>query len=351
MAWSSTESVCSSKTVYIQLSVLLLLSTSIYMFLYSRIEVKAFTIEKISDIQKSLYRKEGKVQIGQGIRSHPDTEQGYNRSELLLTLFTSWTTKAEKYICHNNTIRNWLEFKPVIQPILFTNETLLKEEAVEKGWDVLPIRMSGRGVPILKYMYRDVMEKYVSPFYAYSNGDILYSHTLIDTLKAVMNSSYLLNDKPIMIVGRRTNVQNVTSEEAISGKIVNKTANIRGKLFTVWGEDYFITSANYPWMSIPEVIIGRRAYDNWLVLNARKRNHVTIDATITLLGLHQTTKAGNSEGFKADNPGYNHNLLSRMYHRLNYDVGCTSCIEFYTRYHDNLIEILKRNISKSCFPL
>ncbi|OWF55608.1 hypothetical protein KP79_PYT11298 [Mizuhopecten yessoensis] len=198
---------------------------------------------------------------------------------------------------------------------------MLKKEAVAKCWDILPIRKSGRGVPILKYMYRDVMERYVSPLYAYSNGDILYSHSLIDTLKAVMNSSYLPNDKPIMIVGRRTNVQNVTSEEAISGKSVNKTANIRGKLFTVWGEDYFITSANYPWMSIPDVIIGRRAYDNWLVLNARKQNHVTIDATHTLLALHQTTEAGNSEGFNADNPGYNHNLLSRMYHRPHYGAG------------------------------
>ena len=71
-------------------------------------------------------------------------------------------------------------------------------------------------------------------------------------------------------------------------KILSKT----GKLFTAWGEDYFITNSNYPWKDCPEVVVGRVAYDNWLVLNANKRRHTTIDATRTLLALHQTTKKG-----------------------------------------------------------
>jgi hypothetical protein len=51
-----------------------------------------------------------------------------------------------------------------------------------------------------------------------------------------------------------------------------------------------------PWKDCPEVVVGRVAYDNWLVLNANKRRHTTIDATRTLLALHQTTKKGNGEG-------------------------------------------------------
>jgi hypothetical protein len=70
-----------------------------------------------------------------------------------------------------------------------------------------------------------------------------------------------------------------TSGQSFHGIIkISKT----GKLFTAWGEDYFITNSNYPWKDCPEVVVGRVAYDNWLVLNANKRRHTTIDATRTL---------------------------------------------------------------------
>jgi hypothetical protein len=29
-----------------------------------------------------------------------------------------------------------------------------------------------------------------------------------------------------------------------------------GKLFTAWGEDYFITNSNYPWKDCPEVVVN-----------------------------------------------------------------------------------------------
>jgi hypothetical protein len=44
------------------------------------------------------------------------------------------------------------------------------------------------------------------------------------------------------------------------------------------------------------VAIGRVAYDNWLVMNANKRRHTTLDATRTLIALHQTTRKGDYEG-------------------------------------------------------
>ncbi|XP_069113646.1 uncharacterized protein [Argopecten irradians] len=415
MTGSGNGGACSGKGVYLKLTVLFLLSSTIYVYLYSSITMQTFAIGEvmkgtINDIQRWRDKMEGWVQMigggGSQINAkfvknasfaenmqnksklevrHRVSEQ-YNNSvsgtkkpskstflhqkptrsfvknstgssvggktEVLLTLFTSWPTKAEKYTCHNNTIKNWAQLKPHIQPVLFTQETLLAEEATEKGWAVLPVRKAGRGVPILKYMYKDAMERYNSTFYAFSNGDILYSQSLIETLQTVLKSSQIPKGKPMMIIGRRTNVQDMTSAEAVSGDKVQKTAKVRGKIFTVWAEDYFITSANYPWKDIPEVVIGRRAYDNWLVSNARKQKHVTIDATDTLVALHQTTKAGNQEGFKADNPEYNHNLLRRMYRHLHYAAGLTSCADYYTRYHEKRqIQILKRTVPRSCFPV
>jgi hypothetical protein len=69
----------------------------------------------------------------------------------------------------------------------------------------------------------------------------------------------------MLIVGQRTNVKHASAENASSHENIIKISKT-GKLFTAWGEDYFITNSNYPWKDCPEVVVGRLAYDNWLVL-------------------------------------------------------------------------------------
>jgi hypothetical protein len=50
----------------------------------------------------------------------------------------------------------------------------------------------------------------------------------------------------MIIVGQRTNVKNVNEQQASTHENIMKISKT-GKLFTEYGEDYFITNANYPW--------------------------------------------------------------------------------------------------------
>jgi hypothetical protein len=273
-----------------------------------------------------------------------------NANKTLLTLFTTWKASSEKYTCHNNTVNNWNLLKPFVQPIMFTNEADLSCRLAKMGWKVLPISKEQKGVPVLKQMFLDTISTYNSTFYAYANGDILFTDTLLITLMATLNSN-INKSQSLMIIGRRTNVDNVTSTNAENQSTLMETVVSRGSLFTTWGEDYFITMKNFPWKDIPEVIVGRPAYDNWLVLDARKRGNV-IDATETLLAVHQTTIHGNYEGVKHQDKDYNHNLLVKMYRHLHYAAGRTSCAEFITRYNTSDIpNIQRRTINQRCFPL
>jgi hypothetical protein len=45
---------------------------------------------------------------------------------------------------------------------------------------------------------------------------------------------------PMLIVGQRTNVKNVSEQQASTHENIMKISKT-GKLFTAWGEDYFIT--------------------------------------------------------------------------------------------------------------
>lgn len=267
----------------------------------------------------------------------------------LLTLFTSWNDSPSKYHIHNITINNWLSLRPFVIPVLFTNETTLAEHCSSRGWEVLPISAAAAGgIPVLKNMYIDVMDRYNTTFYAYANGDILFTERLIDTLISILGTSENFTN-PALIVGQRTNVKNLTLQEGRSWKSIREIASARGKLFTGWAEDYFITPTSYPWHEMPEVVIGRRAYDNWLVYNGRKAEYNVIDATKTLLAVHQTDEAGNFEGHHHKDGDYNHNLLSKIYKRIKYNAGIIECIDRYTEIDKNKKFLVKsKTLPRSC---
>ncbi|XP_052061777.1 uncharacterized protein LOC127701844 [Mytilus californianus] len=352
---------------HFRILVLCMFCTVVYAYLYINIAYRTETISKMMDntlgdlqylqsnlekllrpINTKLNRNTINTDRDEIIRNEKRIDR---KSKHLLVLFTTFTTKSEKYVCRNNTINNWISFGTVVKPVFFSDDQNLSKEIKEKGWDVIPPTKTAVGVPILKYMYLEVMKRYSAHFYGYVNGDILLTQNLIDSLQFIFNSN-VNQSEPMLIVGQRTNVKEVTAEQASTFENITKVSKT-GILFTPWGADYFITNAVYPWKECPEVVIGRRAYDNWLILNARKRNHTTIDATETLLALHQTTKAGNVEGHTHSNGNFNDKLLRTLYKRINYAAGLTSCTTYTTTRYETTkeIQLLKRKIGKTCFPI
>ena len=260
---------------------------------------------------------------------------------VLITLFTTWTNSPKLHLCHNNTVRNWNQLKPFVRPIIFTNDTELSQDMSHRKWDVLPIRKEATGRPVLKYMYVDAIKHSPSSFYAYANGDLLFTEGLRDTLIAVQNSDVFDKTRYLLIVGTRTNVKDVTSHESRDTMGISDVSK-RGRLFTPEGIDYFITNGTYPWSTIPEIVIARGGYDNWILHNSRNIGHVTIDATKTLLALHQSA----SYIYKPDrspNSNYNRDLLFKLFKQTHYKTGICTCTDFITDYdHRHEIIIKKR---------
>ncbi|KAK3599738.1 hypothetical protein CHS0354_037211 [Potamilus streckersoni] len=272
-----------------------------------------------------------------------------NGTRPLLTLFTTWRESKDKYTVHNITLLNWISLRPLIVPVVFTNETSTAEQCSQKGWKVLPVRAAAaKGAPVLKYMYLDVMKQFDSKFYAFANSDILFTDKLVETLLAVLKENSTFNGHTL-IVGKRTNVNNLTESEGSSWRGLESVSKKRGMLFATYAEDYFITSASYPWKDIPDIVIGRKAYDNWLVLNARRMKYRVLDATETILAVHQTTNAGNFEGQKNPDADYNMKLLVKLYKKVQYAAGYTECVELFTKKDKNKISITRRlKLEKHC---
>lgn len=262
------------------------------------------------------------------------TRQRPEAGKPILTLFTSWDSNETKHMVHNNTVTNWIMLKKYVNPIIFTNDTHYTKLCKDAGWDVFPISHYAAGsAPVLKTMFLQAMENYNTSFYAFANGDILFEDGLIDTLTLMLEEMPLENmTRPMLIIGRRTNVKYLSKNDASSYKNLRNAARSKGQLFLVNAEDYFITSRNFPWKDIPPLVIGRPAYDNWLVAYARRANFTVVDASETILAVHQTTSAGNWEGHKRKFSNYNDILLKRLKLPRRYRNGETWCAPLRTSY-------------------
>ncbi|GAB1609618.1 uncharacterized protein LOC115217495 [Argonauta hians] len=255
-------------------------------------------------------------------------------SKPIITMFTSWEDNETKYIVHNNTVSNWAGLKKYVNIIIFTNSSQYKKLCEDAGWTVYPItHYAAGGAPVLKSMFLKAMKEFNTTFYAFANGDILFEDGLIDTLFMVMEDMSLDNaSNPLLLIGRRTNVKHLSRKDAATHKSLRGVVRQKGRLFLANAEDYFITNRNYPWKDIPNLVIGRPAYDNWLVAHARRSNFTVVDGTDTILAVHQTTNAGNWEGHKRKFSNYNDVLLRKLKLPRRYRTGETGCTLLRTAY-------------------
>ncbi|KAJ8317245.1 hypothetical protein KUTeg_005149 [Tegillarca granosa] len=179
--------------------------------------------------------------------------------------------------------------------------------------------------------YLLTLQKIKAEFYAFSNADIIFTDSLGETLEAI--GSHNLSGH-VYITGQRSDVKNVTRTEAISFPKLTQ-AEKRGELHIPFAEDYFITDRKFPWERIPELVIGRQYYDNWMSYNARMKRYWAVDATSTILAVHQTVDRGSFEHRilkDQKNRFYNFNLLMNKTtaKEPNFESGLTTCLEYFT---------------------
>lgn len=265
----------------------------------------------------------------------------------VITLFTTWpeTNDTEKMSIHKRTLKNWASLKPKVEIVVFTNSTQDAKTAEKYGADVLPIlKHYGGGAPVLGWMFEMVKKGHmISSLYGYVNSDILFTDRFILTLEAIIRSKGL--NKPFFIVGRRINVKGVNDNETETFRDIETVAKQRGELFGANAEDFFISNAAFPWPKIIDVVVGRLAYDNWIVGHVICNMKIdVIDVTDTVTSVHQTSAAGgNFEGFKNKNAHYNNALFKKKGITPKFESGFTICAPELTFM--NLcgeIQVLKR---------
>ena len=142
------------------------------------------------------------------------------------------------------------------------------------------------GTPFLQSMFQQLETDFCTPSYyiGYINANILFDHQLITTFKAILKASQdQMIHRRLLIMGRCTDVNMFSMTIDAMGAEDNYLNFVQqvgreglgaficqlqkwGELFQNNAQDFFIIrQGSLDWTKIPDFVIGRPGYDNWLV--------------------------------------------------------------------------------------
>lgn len=311
------------------------------------------------DLTKDLPPRPRPLDDGQstvGMTDEPDTDP-----PLLLSAFTTLFDKdrsdpigEQKYMIQRNTLAAFAALGPQAEMTVFTTSEQVERLCDELGPSVTcsrDFKSNLHGTPLLKSMFLSVERRTKAPFYGYLNADILFDGVLLKAIRTVQRGikAGILHSR-VLIVGRRTNFDMPMKLDADSPLVINSKDDLptvramaaRGRLFQTDAQDFFfIHRDSFHWNKIPDFVIGRLAYDNWLVDHAYHDNLDRVDISRTVYAVHQTGADGNKAGHKKRmDTDWNKHLVTRL--GGGYDHGHTHHANWETRWHNSAMKLSPR---------
>jgi hypothetical protein len=203
----------------------------------------------------------------------------------MLTIFTTPKPfKGHISIIQKNAITSWTRLKPRCEVILIGDDEGVGETASEIGVQhISRVEKSEFETPLLSSVFDSAAKAAKNDILVYVNSDIILLNDFVCAVKRAHTR------RPFLMTGRRWDL-NVDEPLDFSGKDwdykLRTRAKKEGKLRHVEYTDYFAALRNF-WFGMPPFIVGRPAWDNFMIFRARKRHYSVIDATYATTVIHQ----------------------------------------------------------------
>ncbi|KAH9251401.1 hypothetical protein BASA81_010827 [Batrachochytrium salamandrivorans] len=218
------------------------------------------------------------------------------------------------------------------------------------------VRTNKYGFPFLKDMFIQAQSLVPDAHtFTYFNGDLVFNQSFVGTMDAIVASSRQQSHLPFSLrpvkprflaVGLRTNVQWNESVVFTAQRGQFDALHAKGEVFHPSAIDYFTFSNGiWDWNLIPDFVVGRVAYDNWLLNHAHTSFPAVsiVDVSKTNRVLHQTGKTGNMEGHArlSKDPSYNIKVAGQSGQGLKYG-WITSCPMVSWWKRDGTIRVFRK---------
>jgi hypothetical protein len=204
----------------------------------------------------------------------------------LITIFSTTKPFTDPFInvIQRNAIQSWIQLGPEVDVLLLGDEQGVKEVAVELNVRQLPnVERNQWGTPLVRSLFDQARQASENQFMAIVNADIIL---LPDFLQAVKQVASQANQ--FLIVGRRWGLDVDERLDFGSGWQERLRAEVKrkGMLHPIFSIDYFVFP-RHQYRSMPDFVIGRPQWDNWMIYHARQENWPVIDASTSILAIHQ----------------------------------------------------------------
>jgi hypothetical protein len=204
----------------------------------------------------------------------------------LITLFSAPKPFTDAHIAaiQRNAIQSWLHLGPEVQTFLVGAEAGMAEAAQEYGVDCLPdVRRNEAGTPLVSSIFALAREASASPLLMYTNADMLFLPELADAARQAASQA-----ERFLLIGQRWDLDVRERLDFSPGWDGRLRADVRrrGRLHLPAGSDYFVFPRQL-FTEMPDFAIGRAGWDNWMIYQARRQGWPVVDATASILAIHQ----------------------------------------------------------------
>jgi hypothetical protein len=183
-----------------------------------------------------------------------------------------------------NALKSWLKLSQPPEILILGNEEGTAEIAQELGLRHIPeTALNEYGTPLISSIFQQAQSVASHDLMAYANTDIIFTETFTVALQA------LTNQERFLVVGRRWDIDSwepMDFEASSWSEQVTNRAKKSGLLHGSVGIDYLIFRKGL-YQDLPPFAVGRTAWDNWLIWEAKHQGAELIDATHAIDAFHQ----------------------------------------------------------------
>ena len=204
----------------------------------------------------------------------------------MLTIFsTPKPFRGHEAIIQRNAIKSWTLLHPNCEVILFGDDEGTAEVAKEFGICHKPkVLRNEYGTKLLNYIFEYAQEIAKHDLLCYVNCDIILMSDFINAVKQVYSWRPLF-----LMAGRRWDVDitepwdfdQLNWEQHLRSLVLQQGKQRPGSWI-----DYFVFPRN-TYRNIPPFVVGRVCWDNWLIWKARSLRIPVVDASLTVMAVHQ----------------------------------------------------------------
>lgn len=204
----------------------------------------------------------------------------------MITIFTTLKPFRDPHISiiQRNAIQSWTRLRPKCEIILFGEDAGVADAAKEFGARHIPqVKLIENRLPLISSLFTTAQKAAAFPYLCCVSGDIIFMDDLLTTLTALRNEY-----AEFLAVGRRWDmniIKPISFTQGWQEKLRSQAAK-NGILHGYSGIDYFLFPKGL-YKKIPDLIVGRSGWDNWMIFNARKRGIPVIDITQRATVVHQ----------------------------------------------------------------